>query len=575
MNWKKITKNLRETRIAECLVKKVDFHTASYQHELIRQWITLNGVELLSLHCCMYCMGNRISEDHPLAALYEHGTLGDSLWSWHEMSIEKMLNSDNVFLKSMALWDRRFGKRRLLSFKLENASPLERIFYAVRMDALGYLDHGISITDEQEALSAPTFNQINKRQRKLKSLEAEKQLNLARQQTGVITIAKMLSKKETIPETSLGAILRKNARRVKDRKLWLSQLEHIDKVSKLFEEEEHLKRVLRLLPRTSVCVRSPLTWKPKSKNREKQFSSLARHIWSKFPVPSFLDQVWNKDEGREVLFIAVGAGESLWKYRDLLPCKLSRRELHLWMQTPESMSLELGCRWAQIRALDGNFQTLRGIQDSRLVRDFSQEDFSRKLIAFFIRNPMLDPAQCTPIIDYIWQHKFERQIVETAEGQRILPPPQPEFSLTGRTVEGLLQRVEAWHQQLGKSRKRFISWPKSSFPNWSRKVGKEESTQQLWHMVELTSSEELNQEGKALRHCVATYVHSCAKKRVSIWSLKLQSGDLIQRKLTIEVCLQNNEVRQIRGLANRMPKPDEIRILQKWADENEISLPTH
>ncbi|TVR29607.1 MAG: hypothetical protein EA404_14415, partial [Spirochaetaceae bacterium] len=50
------------------------------------------------------------------------------------------------------------------------------------------------------------------------------------------------------------------------------------------------------------------------------------------------------------------------------------------------------------------------------ARDFRDNQFWLELIRFFARNPMLDTAHYQPIVDYIWNQKYENQAVFVARG---------------------------------------------------------------------------------------------------------------------------------------------------------------
>ena len=74
------------------------------------------------------------------------------------------------------------------------------------------------------------------------------------------------------------------------------------------------------------------------------------------------------------------------------------------------------------------------------------------MLQFFIANPMLDSAHIGPMIDYIHQQRFVSQDVFVAPGVvERRGPPQPNFTMKGRTPASLLRQVEAWHRTLTKT----------------------------------------------------------------------------------------------------------------------------
>jgi len=56
-------------------------------------------------------------------------------------------------------------------------------------------------------------------------------------------------------------------------------------------------------------------WDPQTHNSRRQFSSLARHLLAKYPVPGFIDSVWFKEntpeaERQQDWFMQIGGGNS-------------------------------------------------------------------------------------------------------------------------------------------------------------------------------------------------------------------------------------------------------------------------
>src|SRR5262249_52912739 len=89
--------------------------------------------------------------------------------------------------------------------------------------------------------------------------------------------------------------------------------------------------------------------------------------------------------------------------------------------------------------------------------------------------------------------------------------------------------------------------------------------QATWIARELLSAQELVDNGRHLRHCVATYAASCIKGTCSIWSIERRDG-LEQRadpQLTVEIDA-NGVMMQARGRANRWPTEQEKTVLGAW-----------
>jgi hypothetical protein len=208
----------------------------------------------------------------------------------------------------------------------------------------------------------------------------------------------------------------------------------------------------------------------------------------------------------------------------------------------------------------------RAIIGSSLRDAQDDEPFWLIVIQFFVANPMLDPQQVGPIVDWIRNQRFigepQRIVNGIARGGGI---PQPNLSMNGRTVEGVLRQVERWHRELNRSTiKGALVWPTCGIPGYERIEGTEGS-QKIVRIDEITTSAELMCEGRAMRHCVASYARTCARGASAIFSLKLDSGTGLDRRLTIELDVRSKRIVQARGRFNALPQPVEERYLRNWA----------
>jgi PcfJ-like protein len=86
-----------------------------------------------------------------------------------------------------------------------------------------------------------------------------------------------------------------------------------------------------------------------------------------------------------------------------------------------------------------------------------------------------------------------------------------------------------------------------------------------WTITELLTSRALFTEGRAMRHCVATYVERCFRGQTSIWSMQVENQCGQHRVLTIEMDLPKRTICQVRGKCNRLPQAAERGIVENWA----------
>jgi hypothetical protein len=140
--------------------------------------------------------------------------------------------------------------------------------------------------------------------------------------------------------------------------------------------------------------------------------------------------------------------------------------------------------------------------------------------------------------------------------------------MKGRTPESVLRAMREWHRSLALGRAKSIAatWGPSGFPGFEWEDGAGED-RRVYRIVELRTASELVAEGRAMRHCVASYIGSCSSSRTSIWALRksIENGRDI-RLVTIEVNNLRQAIVQVRGQCNRLPSEGELAILERWSE---------
>ena len=326
-------------------------------------------------------------------------------------------------------------------------------------------------------------------------------------------------------------------------------------------------------------------WKPDSHSAGKQFASLARHLLAKYAVPAFLDSVWfaGQDEWarrQQGWHVHIGAGKNI-RTADL-PLKLSEKAAHHVQFAPANFSAFGGLRWGQLRALNAAPNLIRAVVATPLGENFEQEEFWVSVLHFFVNDPMLDAAHIGPIVDYIRHRKFVPQVIAQPDGTLLAEPPEPNFSMKGRTPEALLRRVEEWHRTLIHEQKVVAKqWgPAPLNPLFYKEPPERGGVPLEWSIHELRTTSELSAEGRAMSHCVGTYVASCLSGSLSVWSLRLKEGaGLPRRVMTIAVSHSKRSIIEARGKCNKLPgdrkAPPRLdaapRILKLWMDAQALT----
>lgn len=315
-------------------------------------------------------------------------------------------------------------------------------------------------------------------------------------------------------------------------------------------------------------------WKVASNNPGRQFGSLVRHLFARYEIPPFFDSVWFRRSRTQNWFLHVGQGKSI-RTAERLYFPMTKREAHEFMLAPDDYTVEQALRWGQMRALSGNRRMVDAICGTRLGSQFANHEFWESVLRFFVQNPFLDTVHYGPIIDYIQNQKFESQDVFVRPGvMERQPPAHPGFTMRGRTAETLLRQVNDWHTQLGRERRTgSTQWKSSGIGGLHLVEGHEQSkNMRRWTITELLNSEALVQEGRDMKHCIASYARSCASGRSSVWSLQCEDAKGRERVITIEVSPSARMVVEARGRFNAAPTLQAMRILRQWTEKAGLGL---
>ncbi len=323
-------------------------------------------------------------------------------------------------------------------------------------------------------------------------------------------------------------------------------------------------------------IRPAIDWAGTSSSWRPAVSSLAHHLICDYKVPVFLASSWHATDAaadrKRGWFVAHSRGAS---FRSLnLPIVMTRKMEHIFLASHDHLPIEHAIRKAELLALGAPAEFVKAVMSTRLATDLRHGEFWRTLWIFLIANARdVDPTQIGPMIDYIQAIRHDRITVETQGGRTEFDPPQPAFSLKGRTVPSMLRLMRDWHRSLGGGGA-ALSWVRSPFePLLFEELCRDGSEiPRRWQMMELTNSAQLRREGAALHHCVASYTARCSLGTSSIWSLRLWQGDKVHHVLTVEVDPRRRAVIQARGQANRAASGKSLRLLQDWAGRERLRM---
>lgn len=273
--------------------------------------------------------------------------------------------------------------------------------------------------------------------------------------------------------------------------------------------------------------------------------------------------------------VTVAAGGSLWKSKTKqseaargTPQPMFTRQENHWFLTCPLPSVS--CREAIIYAIARNYTQDIGIINrickSKMhkmdVRGTALMHFTNPLFRSFIQlfcENKVTVQEINDLLDYL---EHARYVVR-------------DFSLKGRTFASIKKSMHDWHYDLARvERMGDADWSSSKILIEEEPFEVKGNTGVIWNMHQITTSRELAAEGTEQRHCVYSYQAHCISGRTAIWSLTryLKSNSIRYRALTIEHDLETDQLVQIRGIANRPPRDDEMVAVKIWAAKNGVNI---
>ncbi len=312
--------------------------------------------------------------------------------------------------------------------------------------------------------------------------------------------------------------------------------------------------------------------------------SLAEHLLGQYSVPRVLAMVWlepDSEASREARewFIAHANGERIRSIAGI-PIPLTRRMERVLLTSPHDMDLRKAMRRAEAIALGAEPELVTAILETRLGERFEQAEYWRGVIQWLVHHwEDLRVGDVEPIVDFVQHQRFAARAQQGRGGLLVVPPPNPGFSLRGRTPESLARLMYDDGARPSKPRPGASTWPASGIV--PRRYPEDElpgdyvaCDPAMWELVELLDSTALNHEGSAMRHCVGSYVDYCVAGKSSIWSLRRRAPGLpAQSRCTIEIDPRRRKIVQVKAFANRPPNERVQWLLARWAEEAELLYP--
>lgn len=317
-------------------------------------------------------------------------------------------------------------------------------------------------------------------------------------------------------------------------------------------------------------IRPVTEWKPQGKSATALFRSLGGHLIAKYPMPPFIWSGFFGDVNRRVfspMIEHLAGGGSLVEYikGGAFAVKLTRKLCHEFLKSPADLPIVHALRRIQVLGVGGNNRLAQAILATPLgtdIHDVPAEDFYQTMFHWFANQPMLDPNQVGPLLDYI-RH---------ARGQ------DPGYSMKGRTGLSVIRAMEAWHGENARAGmhnyKGAQVFKPSGFPSaeydFSRRDSSGNDLVEIWRIQEILTAKDLAAEGKRQSHCVFSYNRRIETGETSIWVLSKEDNKSreehagVWNMLTLEVRNNLRTVVQARGRFNRPATAHELNLIHRW-----------
>lgn len=345
--------------------------------------------------------------------------------------------------------------------------------------------------------------------------------------------------------------------------------------------------VVRLAAYAHHWLRSPEDWQPDADAEPSlQWADLLRHLLARYSVPSFLDAAW---QGWGPLihlerdcWCALAQGRSLREV-DGFPRSVSSRLLHAALTRGQGRNLVEAIWLAQLSCLGASPSLEKAVMSSRVPMELGAHACWKRLAEKFAAGSDVLAAHFDLVADtlaVVQNHRGPGQVE-----QLLRLPLEVLISHSIRFTTRLLQAnghllTEAQVRNAAEK----AELKKLSFSRWQPWLGGEPFASRIgnvrghatWRIEELHSVDTLQEEGRAMNHCVHRYAHRCRAGSSAIFSVRHYTTDDASHSAgvscaTVEVHPRTRKVVQIRAAGNRAVNNTVMTIIREWSAANGLA----
>lgn len=237
------------------------------------------------------------------------------------------------------------------------------------------------------------------------------------------------------------------------------------------------------------------------------------------------------------------------------PFPFNKKMAHYFVNAPRGFNFDDAVWYGIIFGSRGNKQLLTAFQNH--FKNWQQNPALLKTLLLFFTNAGKEAIkeEIPQLLGYL-QHLWD-------ENKKLI--------LKGWTLASLRRRTAQWYEDINrrqlariKQYGQVVSWKGANYRPLEIKV-----EEQNYQIVQLTSSEALQKESLALKHCVSLYTGKCVNNSASIWSLQQLKNEVSISLVTIEIN-NNRKIVQAKGLMNANPSKRASAIIKMWAKREKL-----
>lgn len=330
-----------------------------------------------------------------------------------------------------------------------------------------------------------------------------------------------------------------------------------------YEIYREAEALLAVFIQANHWLRLPKGWIPsQTESAQAVFSDLVHYLFAQYEVPKFMDDAWRKGNAAHIdWFMHLGKGQNI-RTAPQMDAYLTKKMAHHFLQAPEDYTIEEALVYGQTIALGGDDLLIKQLLKSPLKYICQDQEYWITMLQFFLNNKELaQDNHIKNVVEFINIQRLTGVVVDDY-GQLTGNVGKP-YSLKRKTATSIMREVRTWQRKMVNSDSstysQLTTWAPTNVKGFTKKYDGV-----TYRIMQLTNNFALLREGEKMRHCVAGYIYQCQTGDVSIWALTATSGNTVKPVLTIEL-RRNNTIGQVRGKANRMPSPEEVKLVKQWA----------